>query len=899
MIAGAYKPGGVGDIFRTALYSEVELSSLDSSSLSNGSDNDNGGEKMEAERSPCYQIEDTITAGGSNKYATVTFDRGPQVDTVMSHCSDLEARNDGDSVIDLGSTRLSILATRLRKESARLLSKHPCATTTTATAVASMEVDGGGDFLELEREDISTTSSSSGWQSDSTYFDEDVNIDRWEKSLRTRRPISRSSSPSANTPDYIPHIKLQQDDGDFNGSVGSKDHSYNHNGLDTQYPLDEEVSLPTITDEFNTKGYNDAEDNLRAAGDRAKTGHIKCQGKSRAGCSIVEYLPHINCDGTTQSNQLGVADAATTLRREMNNGNSSTNNDSPIPVLGSHNETNFPDASSLFIGGGDKGYIKPKKEEKRDKHDIEAGLVFQHGNEELDLGHIPLAIIRNRESCVIQNLDQLQDDGTSGFLMSKQRSNRRRLFSAYHSSSKAKLIVGSSFAFLIAMALAIALILGARNNTGDDHETSIVNIPTDQPMNVSVLLPEQNMPSLTENTVNYKTSKTLPSDQTTASNTMVPIKEIQTPSRAPRVVKIIKVVSGNLVDDLTTAQGKALTWMLDSDELIFPTEDERIIQRYVMAVLHYSLEEGGSIEAMGGENRNHGKVFPPLSTRSECEWSLGIWCNNEGIIHELNFANLGLSGHLPSEISLLKNLAHLNLRSNAIWGTIPKSVGNLDKLAFLDLSLNKISGVIPTTIIHMKNLIHLELHDNILSGEIPTRIGRLKQLIQLSLDGNELDGDIPESLGDLHALQSLKLDSNRLEGTIPVSIGKLSQLQSLKLFRNVLKGPIPESIGKMHNLTELHLYRNELSGNIPPSLGKLTRLKFLSLFENMLTGPIPTAMGNMKRIKSASFDSNNLNGTMPEDFCQLRQKNLEFLSADCGGDWPEIHCSCCTECFSR
>ena len=65
MIAGAYKPGGVGDIFRTALYSEVELSSLDSSSLSNGSEHDNGGEKVEAERSPCYQIEDTITAGGS------------------------------------------------------------------------------------------------------------------------------------------------------------------------------------------------------------------------------------------------------------------------------------------------------------------------------------------------------------------------------------------------------------------------------------------------------------------------------------------------------------------------------------------------------------------------------------------------------------------------------------------------------------------------------------------------------------------------------------------------------------------------------------------------------------------------------------------------------------------
>ncbi|KAK8643090.1 hypothetical protein V6N13_012405 [Hibiscus sabdariffa] len=123
---------------------------------------------------------------------------------------------------------------------------------------------------------------------------------------------------------------------------------------------------------------------------------------------------------------------------------------------------------------------------------------------------------------------------------------------------------------------------------------------------------------------------------------------------------------------------------------------------------------------------------------------------------DLELSGNFLSGQIPMELGLLKDLEQLGL------------LGNLTKLRDMDMSAN-LSGQIP------QKLIVFYLSENNLSGPLPAEIcqgeiGNLKNLNLLLLQGSKLGSSIPSSLSLLKSLNVLDLSNNRMTGKIPESL---------------------------------------------------------------------------------------------------------------------------------
>ena len=127
-----------------------------------------------------------------------------------------------------------------------------------------------------------------------------------------------------------------------------------------------------------------------------------------------------------------------------------------------------------------------------------------------------------------------------------------------------------------------------------------------------------------------------------------------------------------------------------------------------------------------------------------------------------------------------------------IWG-IDFSINNT---TIIDLRKNQLPGAmeIPSKISKLKNLTHLNLSWNKLKGEIPSEIGLLTNLVSLNLEGNQIEGQIPSTISDLILLEKLNLSWNKLSGSIPSAVSLLSNLKSLSFAYNNLSGNIPNLI---------------------------------------------------------------------------------------------------------
>ena len=237
-----------------------------------------------------------------------------------------------------------------------------------------------------------------------------------------------------------------------------------------------------------------------------------------------------------------------------------------------------------------------------------------------------------------------------------------------------------------------------------------------------------------------------------------------------------------------------------------------------------------------------------------------------------------LSGSIPDEITDLPKLTLLNLNENQLTGTIPDSIGNLASLEELLLNMNELTGAIPSTIGNLAQLRHLQAFDNQLSGSIPVEIGSLDSLQWLELNDNELTGSIPSEICNLSQLWMLDLKNNQLSGVLPDSLGNLVNLQRLMASDNLLTGEIPTTIGNLGQLTNLELFNNQLTGTIPAQIGSLTSLDYLDLNNNQLSGPIPSGIGNLGSLTGLMLNYNDLSGTIPTwigNLTELRSLGLE------------------------
>ncbi|PRQ41000.1 putative protein kinase RLK-Pelle-LRR-IX family [Rosa chinensis] len=74
----------------------------------------------------------------------------------------------------------------------------------------------------------------------------------------------------------------------------------------------------------------------------------------------------------------------------------------------------------------------------------------------------------------------------------------------------------------------------------------------------------------------------------------------------------------------------------------------------------------------------------------------GLTCSGKDDITVLNFPNMGLTGTISSNFSLLTSLNRLILRDNSLTGIIPQELTNLHNLEEIDLSNNKLCGKVPS-----------------------------------------------------------------------------------------------------------------------------------------------------------------------------------------------------------
>jgi len=137
------------------------------------------------------------------------------------------------------------------------------------------------------------------------------------------------------------------------------------------------------------------------------------------------------------------------------------------------------------------------------------------------------------------------------------------------------------------------------------------------------------------------------------------------------------------------------------------------------------------------------------------------------------------------------------------------------------------------------------------------------------LSSNNFEGEFDQIFGAAN-LKGLYLSDNRLGGTIPAGLCELDALRALFLDTNLFSGPIPECIGT------------------------LTDLRQLFLFSNKLTGAVPNSMGELRKLTGFGIENNNLGGHVPEGICTIG--SLNDVWADCGGQVPNILCSCCSTC---
>jgi len=195
--------------------------------------------------------------------------------------------------------------------------------------------------------------------------------------------------------------------------------------------------------------------------------------------------------------------------------------------------------------------------------------------------------------------------------------------------------------------------------------------------------------------------------------------------------------------------------------------DEKIVQRWVMAVFYYSTSGDSwfKCSVTGSDPCGSGRF---LSDSSECEWA-GITCNNQDCVTEIEFEKNGLVGTIPTEFGLLEDLAVLGMENGGLISSIPSEIGGLANLIFLDLDFNELTGTIPIELYSLTNMETLDLNNNLLTGNIDS-IGAFGNLGFLQLQNNKFTGTVPDDMGALSLMTTFNLHKNAFTGIVPESV---------------------------------------------------------------------------------------------------------------------------------
>jgi hypothetical protein len=143
-------------------------------------------------------------------------------------------------------------------------------------------------------------------------------------------------------------------------------------------------------------------------------------------------------------------------------------------------------------------------------------------------------------------------------------------------------------------------------------------------------------------------------------------------ARRDAIMVKLRAISPNVVESPATAQYEAANFIIHNDPLKLDPESSRLTQRYVIALLYYSL--GGDNWAIhkrsrdlqqgdGRRNLQDGGATASttmLSSSTECQWT-GITCNANQAVREIKWMNNTMEGVVPQEIGHLVHLGELCL----------------------------------------------------------------------------------------------------------------------------------------------------------------------------------------------------------------------------------------------
>ncbi|XVE52916.1 hypothetical protein DITRI_Ditri02bG0162800 [Diplodiscus trichospermus] len=357
-----------------------------------------------------------------------------------------------------------------------------------------------------------------------------------------------------------------------------------------------------------------------------------------------------------------------------------------------------------------------------------------------------------------------------------------------------------------------------------------------------------------------------------------------------------------------------------------PYQNFALLQFKSMISLNNCTSENRCIKDLSGFNPR--KIQSWKEGTDCCLWD-GVSCDNvTGNVIDLHLGGCNLYGTIDSNISLflLSHLQRLNLSDNYFCSSqIPSRISELVSLTHLDFSESDFSGSVPLEISHLSKLVSLDLSYNPFLSMETFAVKRMVQnmtklrvlllgmvrmynvaphsLVNLSSSLTSLNlyfcflgfshgGEfppkfigvvatglavkIPYSIGDLKNLEFLNVEGT---GQLPNSIGNLGCLKQLYL-QGFLTGCIPSSIGNLTQITQIDLEYSNLSGELPLSLGKLQNLEDLLLGENNFTGAIPNAFTNLTKLASVSLGYNNFNGKLPFSLFNLTQPLWVFFSSN-------------------
>ena len=222
--------------------------------------------------------------------------------------------------------------------------------------------------------------------------------------------------------------------------------------------------------------------------------------------------------------------------------------------------------------------------------------------------------------------------------------------------------------------------------------------------------------------------------------------------------------------DSTSPQSRALDWLV-FDDLTISTEDiessstqpidsAKVLQRYALLVFAYST----NVELW---RVSSGLRWDRQFDVNDCDF-VGVDCDADGQVTDIDLDSKNLSGLLPDELRLLTQLKSLRLGENSIQGTVPRAV--YDNLANLGMSTMLLFSLLLVVVLQSRDqhFFHLPRpsYDSycVMTFFLPFHV-ICEEYIDISF--NRIAGSIPSNIGALTKLKGFLAERTYLDGSLP------------------------------------------------------------------------------------------------------------------------------------